>query len=146
MTLSMESVMKLGYFLESVRFPGIGNLFVGLLLLIAGPLLAAGSILLIRWIYWLVRRREGLGLGDAKLMAMLAAWLGLDGSMLAFCIGCVLGAFTALALLALPRAQADEEHWALRKLPFGTFLCLGAIMSVFWGEQLLSLYQRWAGF
>ena len=40
-------------------------------------LAAAGVILVTRWIYWLIRRREGVGLGDAKLMAMLAAWLGL---------------------------------------------------------------------
>jgi len=145
MTMSMESVMKVGYFLEAVRFPGIGNPFVGLLLLLAGPILAAGSVLFIRWLYWLIRRREGLGLGDAKLMAMLAAWLGLDGALLAFSIGCVLGALTALALLALPSSRRDEPNWALKKLPLGTFLCLGAIVSVFWGGQLIALYEHWAG-
>jgi leader peptidase (prepilin peptidase)/N-methyltransferase len=146
MTMSMDSVMKLGYFLEAVRFPGIGNPFVGLLILIAGPILAAAAILLIRWLYWLIRRREGLGLGDAKLMAMLAAWLGLDGALLAFSIGCVLGALTALALLALSSKKAAEQSWALKKLPLGTFLCLGAIVTVFWGKPLIALYMRWAGF
>ena len=62
-------------------------------------LAAAGLILLIRWIYWLVRRREGIGLGDAKLMAMLAAWLGLPGALLSFAIGVVLGAIAALVVL-----------------------------------------------
>jgi leader peptidase (prepilin peptidase)/N-methyltransferase len=46
-------------------------------------LAAAGLILLIRWLYWLIRRREGIGLGDVKLMALLAAWLGLPGALLA---------------------------------------------------------------
>lgn len=146
MTMSMDSVMKLSYFLEAIRFPDIGNPLVGLLILVAGPVLAAASILFIRWLYWIVRRREGLGLGDVKLMAMLAAWLGLDGAMLAFSMGCILGAITALILLALPRAHPDEPNWALKKLPFGTFLCLGAIVSVFWGQQLIALYVRWAGF
>ena len=45
--------------------------------LVFGILAAAALILLIRWLYWLLRRREGIGLGDAKLMALLAAWLGL---------------------------------------------------------------------
>ena len=45
-------------------------------------LVAAAVILLTRWIYWLLRHREGVGLGDAKLMAMLAAWLGLPGALL----------------------------------------------------------------
>ncbi len=146
MTPAMESVMKLGYFLEDIHLPGIGNPLVGLLVLIAGPALAAGSILLIRWLYWIVRRREGFGLGDAKLMAMLAAWLGLDGAMLAFAIGCILGALTALVLLALPSSRKDEPNWALKKLPLGTFLCIGGIVSVFWGQQLIALYEHWAGF
>jgi len=50
-------------------------------------LAAAGLILLIRWLYWLIRRREGIGLGDAKLMALLAAWLGLPGALLALGLG-----------------------------------------------------------
>lgn len=107
---------------------------------------AALLILLIRWVYKLLRKREGLGLGDAKLMAMIAAWLGLEGALLAFSIGCVLGAITALLLLALPSSRKDEPHWALKKLPLGTFLCIGAIVSVFWGPQLIALYERWAGF
>ncbi len=146
MTMSMDSVMKIGYFLQAIHFPGIGNPLVGLLVLVAGPILAAGSMLLIRGLYWIIRRREGLGLGDAKLMAMLAAWLGLDGAMLAFSIGCVLGAITALVLLALPSSRKDEPNWALKKLPLGTFLCIGGIVSVFWGQQLIALYEHWAGF
>jgi len=146
MTLSMESVTKLESFLGAVRFPGTGIPVLGpLLALLAAPILAAGIILLIRWVYWLVRRREGLGLGDAKLMAMLAAWLGLHGAWLAFSIGCVLGAIAALGMLALPRTPADGENWAMRKLPLGTFMCLGAIVTVLWGEQLIALYASWAG-
>jgi leader peptidase (prepilin peptidase)/N-methyltransferase len=145
-TMSMESMMRLGNFLEATRFPGIDNRFASLLLLLAGPALAAGAMLLIRWLYWLLRRREGLGMGDVKLMAMLAAWLGIEGAMLAFSLGCILGALTALALLALPSARRREPRWALKKLPLGTFLCTGAIVSVLWGRQLIALYERWAGF
>ncbi len=71
-------------------------------------LAAAGLILLIRWIYWLVRRREGIGLGDAKLMAMLAAWLGLPGALLSFAIGVVLGAIAALVVLLLPSRREEQ--------------------------------------
>ncbi len=128
---------------------------------IAGILLAALLILLIRWTYKLIRKREGIGLGDAKLMAMLAAWLGLPGALLSFFIGVTLGALTALALLALPKprtkkAGLPEEHpsespagaqsWALRKLPLGTFLCIGGIVSALWGQSILAAYLHWAGF
>jgi leader peptidase (prepilin peptidase)/N-methyltransferase len=106
-------------------------------------LAAAALILLIRWLYKFIRKREGMGLGDAKLMAMLAAWLGLPGALLAFALGAVLGAVAALVLLAFP--ARDNETWAATKLPFGTFLCIGGIVSSLWGEQMIRTYLRWAG-
>jgi leader peptidase (prepilin peptidase)/N-methyltransferase len=109
-------------------------------------LLAAGLILLIRWIYWLIRRREGIGLGDAKLMAMLAAWLGLPGALLSFGLGVVLGAIAALVLLVLPSTREDKTGWAHIKLPLGTFLCVGGIVSSLWGERIIDAYRRWTGF
>ena len=107
---------------------------------------AAGLILLIRWVYWLIRRREGIGLGDAKLMALLAAWLGLPGALLAFGLGIVLGALAAVVLLAVPSARRDRETWAFSKLPLGTFLCIGGIVSSLWGQPIIAAYLRWAGF
>jgi leader peptidase (prepilin peptidase) / N-methyltransferase len=106
---------------------------------------AAGLILLIRWIYWLVRRREGIGLGDAKLMAMLGAWLGLSGALLSFAIGILLGAVFALATLALPAARRESDTWLLSKLPLGTFLCIGGIISALWGQPIMAAYLRWVG-
>lgn len=106
-------------------------------------LIAAGLILLIRWIYWLVRRREGIGLGDAKLMAMLGAWLGLSGALLSFVIGVLLGALVALIALALPRRE--NQTWAATRLPLGTFLCIGGIIAALWGEPILNAYMRWSG-
>ena len=86
---------------------------------------AAGVILVTRWIYWLIRHREGVGLGDAKLMAMLAAWLGLEGALLSFVIGVVLGAVVAIVLLVAPSVRRDQQRWAQTKMPLGTFLCVG---------------------
>jgi leader peptidase (prepilin peptidase)/N-methyltransferase len=107
---------------------------------------AAALILIIRWLYKLIRHREGIGLGDAKLMALLAAWLGLPGALLSFGIGVVLGALVAVVLLLIPRTKSDSKAWALRKLPLGTFLCIGGIVSALWGQPIIAAYLRWAGF
>jgi leader peptidase (prepilin peptidase)/N-methyltransferase len=107
---------------------------------------AAALILLIRAIYWLIRRREGIGLGDAKLMAMLAAWLGFSRAILAFGLGVVLGAVAALVLIALPSTRQSEAHWSAAKLPLGTFLCIGGIVASLWGNQIVAAYLHWAGF
>jgi leader peptidase (prepilin peptidase)/N-methyltransferase len=107
---------------------------------------AAAIILVTRWLYWLVRRREGVGLGDAKLMAMLAAWLGLPGALLSFVVGVMLGAVVAISLLLVPSVRRDQKRWAQTKLPLGTFLCVGGIVSSLWGEQIIHAYRQWAGF
>jgi leader peptidase (prepilin peptidase)/N-methyltransferase len=126
------------------RSDAIPSFVASLLLQVLSVLAAAAMILLIRWIYWLIRRREGIGLGDAKLMAMLAAWLGLPGALLAFALGVVLGAAVALVMLALPSARGAKQ--GLMKLPLGTFLCFGGIVSCLWGPEIISAYLRWAGF
>jgi leader peptidase (prepilin peptidase)/N-methyltransferase len=137
------SLLRGGPLIETSRpSPSVLN---QLLRLAFSILIAAALILLIRWIYWLVRRREGIGLGDAKLMAMLAAWLGLPGALLAFSIGVVVGAAAALLLLAVPAARRESQTWAVTKLPLGTFLCIGGIVSALWGQPILAAYLRWSG-
>jgi leader peptidase (prepilin peptidase)/N-methyltransferase len=111
-----------------------------------GILAAAALILLIRWVYWLFRRREGIGLGDAKLMALMAAWLGLPGALLAFGLGVMLGSVIAVVLLAIPAARTNASSWALTKLPLGTFLCIGGIVSALWGQPIIAAYLHWAAF
>jgi len=111
-----------------------------------GVMAAAALILLIRWLYQLIRHREGIGLGDAKLMALLAAWLGLPGALLSLAIGAILGSLAALALLTVPASRRNSESWATTRLPLGTFLCIGGIIGALWGQPLISAYLRWAGF
>ena len=109
-------------------------------------LAAALLILLIRWLYKLIRHREGIGLGDAKLMALLASWLGLPGALLSFLIGIVLGALIGAILLIAPKAKSGPEEWSATKLPLGTFLCIGGIISALWGQPIIATYLHWAGF
>jgi leader peptidase (prepilin peptidase)/N-methyltransferase len=111
-----------------------------------GAVPAAALVLVIRWVYFLIRRQEGVGLGDAKLMAMIGGWLGLKGALLAFGLGVGTGAVAALLWLAGPSGRAKSGEWGQMKLPFGTFLCLGGIVSGLWGESILAAYLRWAGF
>jgi leader peptidase (prepilin peptidase)/N-methyltransferase len=66
--------------------------------------------------------------------------------VLSFAVGVVLGALAALVLLVLPSTRKNSEGWALTKLPLGTFLCVGGIVSCLWGEPIIRAYLRWAGF
>ncbi len=102
-----------------------GNIFLtGTEALVFGRLAAivgaAALLLFIRWLYKALRHREGLGLGDVKLLAMIAAFLGFRPAILSLFIG-VLTA-TAYALVLLLRGRAN----ALTRLPLGSFLSMEA--------------------
>jgi leader peptidase (prepilin peptidase) / N-methyltransferase len=126
-----------------LRAPGAthdgGNIFLtGSEHLIFGRLAAvAGAFLLlfgIRGIYKLVRKRDGMGLGDAKLLAMIAAFLGFAPALFALFIG-VCGA-TIYAVLLLLRKRATGTT----RLPFGSFLAVGGIISALYGETVVTWY------
>ena len=106
---------------------------------------AAGMVLLLRWLYGLIRHREGMGLGDVKLMALLAAWLGLQATLLALMIGTFLGAIAGIAVILFPSRREDPKDWATTRLPFGTFLCIGGIVASLWGVAIINAYMRWVG-
>lgn len=100
----------------------------------------------IRWTYKLARKREGMGMGDVKLMALLGAWLGFSGALLAFVLGVSIGALTAVILLIWSQTKGKTESIWLQKLPLGTFLCVGGAMSGLFGREMIAAYLRLAGF
>jgi leader peptidase (prepilin peptidase) / N-methyltransferase len=107
-----------------------------------GIVVAPSIILFVRWSYRLMRHREGIGLGDAKLMLLLGAWLGLGHTLLAFVIGVMLGTLFSLVLLVVPRARRDDASWLHNRIPLGTFLCIGGILSALWGSSMIDAYLR----
>ena len=105
-------------------------------------LASAGSALLllvIRWIYYGLRRRQGLGLGDVKLVAMLAAWLGAPGMALCFVLA-VIGAAAVGVLALLSGKKASSGGWGSLRLPLGAFLCAAGVYVLFFGAQTLKWY------
>ena len=104
-------------------------------------LCAASLILVIRGLYWIVRRREGIGLGDAKLLAMIAAWLGFRLTGLVIFLAVVSAAIYGLYLLLLQRMRGNEVNFTAR-VPLGAFLCAASVFSLFRGDALLAWYLK----
>lgn len=107
-----------------------------------GAVIPAGALLIIRWLYQLIRGQEGLGLGDVKLLAMLGGWIGIKGGILSFAIAIGIGVCISLLLYVVPPTRDKKVKWNLMKLPFGTFLCAGGIIAGLWGDKFLGLYAR----
>lgn len=104
-------------------------------------LAACGLILFIRLAYWIVRREEGMGLGDAKLMAMLGAWLGMRGSMECFFAAVLVAAAAAVVWLLILAVRGNTSQWAKMPLPFGTFLCVAGLIETFFPQWILGRLQ-----
>src|ERR1700733_9378096 len=101
---------------------------------------AAAALLLIAGVYWLLRRRMGMGLGDVKLLAMLAAWLGLRQTGLVLFLAVVAGALYGLGMILVNRRR-DTSPGQL-PVPFGTMLSLAGLYSIFLGERTLGWYLQ----
>ncbi|HEY1995381.1 MAG TPA: prepilin peptidase [Edaphobacter sp.] len=95
---------------------------------------AALVLLLIRWLYRAIRHREGMGLGDVKLLAMIAAFLGFWPAVLSLFVGTLAAAFYGALLLARGKAEATS------KLAFGSFLCVGGLVAALYGNRLIDSY------
>jgi len=112
--------------------------------LLLSTMVAAGAalfLLLIRWLYYLVRHREGLGIGDVKLFAMIAAWLGAAPSMLVLLLACVAAALFGILNAVLSRSKRSFGA----RLPFGSFLCAAALFTIFRGEPIIRWYLHFYG-
>jgi prepilin signal peptidase PulO-like enzyme (type II secretory pathway) len=153
---------------------------------------------------WLVLREEGIGGGDLTLVAMLGAWLGLSGMVLALALGVLFGAVMGMALVfagyvkerfwqpvglavastlvfwavvewlfasALPGGAQPHLHAAFAlfsmlvgaslgyfytrstrdrdaekpRIAFGPALVLGGLVSLFWGDRLVTWYMTQMG-
>lgn len=89
----------------------------------------------IAWAYRRTRAVEGLGRGDWKMAAMLGAFLGWEKLLLAVFIAACAG-----TLVGLPASLARGQGLK-RAVPFGSFLALGALLVLFFGDPVLAWYR-----
>ena len=115
----------------NVFLTGPETLIFGRIAAICG---AALLLLLIRWLYKAIRHREGMGLGDVKLIAMIAAFLGFTPAILALFIGVLLASLYGVWLVL------RRKGGAATKLPFGSFLSAGGLIAALWGNTLIDSY------
>jgi len=102
---------------------------------ILGIAVTAGLLLLIRFLYQQLRHREGLGLGDIKLVAMITAFLGFWLAAFAVFLGFILCAIYAVILIARRRATSTT------RLPLGAFLAIGGLIAAILGAPVIAWYS-----
>jgi leader peptidase (prepilin peptidase)/N-methyltransferase len=106
----------------------------GFLNSLIGLLLGAGPLLAIGWTWEKLRHVEAMGGGDVKLMGMVGSFIGWKGALLTIMIGALTGSVIGVLLIVLKRHQMEKL------IPFGPFLAIGAVLSAFFGPDIISWY------
>jgi leader peptidase (prepilin peptidase)/N-methyltransferase len=75
-----------------------------------------------------------MGGGDIKMMAMVGGLLGWKGVLLTTFMGSLLGSVVGVSLIML-----KGKEWGSR-IPFGPYLAAGALVSLFYGQDILMWY------
>jgi leader peptidase (prepilin peptidase)/N-methyltransferase len=87
------------------------------------------------WVYEKIRHQEGLGFGDVKLVAMVGSFLGLQGALFTLIVGSV-----SASIIGILYIKATGQDASKYQLPFGTFLCLAALVAATAGQGLMGWY------
>lgn len=96
-----------------------------------GVVAGAGVLYVVAWVYFLIRKEAGLGMGDVKLLAAIGGWLGYQSLLPTLFIGSVSGAFLGILLMIFNRSMNLKTA-----LPFGPFLSLGAWLHLMYGQKI----------
>ena len=101
---------------------------------ILGFLVGGGSLFAVAWAYHLLTKREGMGGGDIKLLAMIGTLVGWQGVLFTIFVASAVGTFAGVLSMI---GQAKGSKLAV---PFGPFLSIGAITYIFFGPELIIWY------
>jgi leader peptidase (prepilin peptidase) / N-methyltransferase len=99
-----------------------------------GLLAGGGSLWIVAWTYSLITRKEGMGGGDIKLLAMIGAFIGWKGVVFTIFAASVAGTFVGMLVMLV---KGKDLKYAI---PFGPFLSIGAMSYLFFGEKVLLWY------
>jgi leader peptidase (prepilin peptidase)/N-methyltransferase len=127
---------------DVISLPGIGAGLLASLIIpqitflnsVLGILLGGGSLFLVATLYQWLFKREGMGGGDVKLLAMIGAFLGWKAVILTILLSSLIGSITGIIIMVL---KGKDFKYAI---PFGPFLSLGAMIALFYGPSLITWY------
>lgn len=101
---------------------------------LVGAGVGAGFLLLVYAVYYLLRKKEGLGLGDVTMMLMVGAFLGWRQTLLTLILASIGGALVGIFVIIFKKKNLQHA------LPFGTFLAPAAFVALLYGRPIIDAY------
>ena len=87
-----------------------------------GGIISGGILWLTSKIFILIRKKEGMGMGDVKMISMIGFWMGLENTFLVLIASSLLGSIVGIGLILMKKMERSQY------IPFGTFLSIGAVL------------------
>ena len=103
---------------------------------VIGAMLGYGSLWSVYWLFKLVTGKEGMGYGDFKLLGALGAWFGWQAVPLMILLSSFVGAALGIAILLSKRQGRDTP------MPFGPYLAGAGLLTLFFGDRLITEYLQ----
>jgi leader peptidase (prepilin peptidase)/N-methyltransferase len=103
-----------------------------------GLLLGGGVLYAVALSYALIRKRDGMGGGDIKLLAMIGAWLGWQSLPFVILVSSATGTIAGLI------AMRSQKNGGQTRIPFGPFLSVAALLYTFFSHEILHFYHLYA--
>lgn len=108
----------------------------GLLKSLLSVLIGGGSLYVIAITASAILKKEAMGMGDVKLLAMIGSFIGWQWALFTIFSSSLLGTIAGLTLIMLKKTDIKG------KIPFGPYLAMGSVVSLFWGREVLNWYAR----
>lgn len=124
---------------DILTLPGIPIFFLAAVFIVKIPwtevllglLIGGGVLFIIAFVYELITKREGMGGGDIKLLAMIGGFLGWKSLIFILLFSSLSGAVIGVAAMIIKK---QDTKYAI---PFGPFLSAAAVAYIFWGADFM---------
>ncbi len=90
---------------------------------------------LLAWVFLTLRKKQGMGHGDFKMLAMVGAWLGFYSMVNTLVLAIIVSTLFSIVLVFCKQANWNKA------MPFGPSLAIGAWISLLWGDFVIQLLQ-----
>ena len=101
---------------------------------VVGAILGYSSLWTVNWFFKIIRKQEGMGHGDFKLLAAIGAWLGWQSLLATIIISSLIGAISGILMISMLGKDKTQP------IPFGPYLSASALTFIVWGTQINNFY------
>ena len=115
----------------------LNNTFIDLESAIIGAVAGYLSLWSVYHLFKLITKKEGMGYGDFKLLALLGAWMGWQILPIIIILSSLVGSIIGITLIILKKQQRDIP------IPFGPYLAIAGWIALLWGSEINYFYLNW---